>query len=288
MLRQRLPVGIALILLFIGLLYVDGLTAPYYPVWHALVLISGILGSIELALIFKHVGVEPLRIQMIVGVSLTLLLNAITPVMGYHGLSVLGPVGLGVMVSVIILLLSGVWLFGDERPVLPRIASTLLGIVYIGGCGSFLTQLRVLNGPVSGAFALGLVVGVTKGTDIGAYTFGKLFGRHLMTPRLSPKKTWEGAFGGVLFAMLLAWIVSIIELQVRGAYTLESLPVRFVFALVVSVFGQLGDLAESMMKREANQKDASAVIPGFGGVLDLLDSLFLAAPVGWAILTVLS
>jgi phosphatidate cytidylyltransferase len=108
-----------------------------------------------------------------------------------------------------------------------------------------------------------------------------------MTPKLSPKKTWEGAIGGLICAVLMAQIITSLEIAIRGQATLESLPARLIFAITVSIAGQLGDLAESLIKREAHLKDASTVIPGFGGVLDLLDSLFLAAPVGWAILTIL-
>ncbi|MFM7132251.1 MAG: phosphatidate cytidylyltransferase, partial [bacterium] len=133
----------------------------------------------------------------------------------------------------------------------------------------------------SGPFALYLVVAATKGTDTGAYTFGKLFGRHLMTPRLSPKKTWEGAAGGVLFAIGLTFLVQLIEQASTGTRLLTSTAETLLFAISISIAGQLGDLAESLIKREARTKDASASLPGFGGVLDLLDSLLLAAPVGW-------
>lgn len=288
MLRQRLPIGLALILVFSGLLAIDGQSSPYFLIWHTLVIALGVVAALELMALFSHDSAGPLKPQLLSCVILTLASSAIVPVTGLKGLAALGPVGFGLVLSGILIFISGLRLFDDQHPVLPRLAMTLTGVFYIGGLGSFLTQLRILNGPVAGAFALGLVVGVTKGTDIGAYTFGKIFGRHLMTPLLSPKKTWEGAFGGLIFAVIFAQMISYLEFQVRGQFTLEEISSRLIFALTVSVFGQLGDLTESMMKREARQKDASSIIPGFGGVLDLLDSLFLAAPVGWVILTVLS
>ena len=88
--------------------------------------------------------------------------------------------------------------------------------------------------------------------------------------------------------MLMAQIITTLEFAFLGQSTLDSIPIRLLFALTVSIAGQIGDLAESLIKREAHLKDASKVIPGFGGVLDLIDSLLLAAPVGWAILTILS
>jgi phosphatidate cytidylyltransferase len=105
-----------------------------------------------------------------------------------------------------------------------------------------------------------------------------------MTPRLSPKKTWEGAVGGVLFAVGMTYLVRWIELTTTGTQTLKSNHFTIIFAVLISIAGQLGDLAESLIKREASTKDASSSIPGFGGVLDLLDSLLLSAPVGWIML----
>lgn len=287
MLRQRLPIGIALIFAFVGILWLDGLTTPWHPIWALLVTTAGVMASMELTPLLEKAIARPYGGLMSVCVGLCLAANAAAAPLGLHGLQAMTPTTLALGLSVCVLMLTGVKQFDDENPVLPWLAATLFGVVYIGLCGSFLGQLRYLSGPVAGAFALGLVVAVTKGTDIGAYTFGKLIGRRLMTPRLSPKKTWEGAFGGLLFGMLAAWLMTRLELAVRGEAWLGSLGTCVGFGLCVSVAGQLGDLAESMIKREAKVKDASGMIPGFGGILDLLDSLFLAAPAGWAILNAL-
>ena len=229
----------------------------------------------------------PFTRLMTPGTAACLLANALAMPLGFTVAHALVPATLVFGICTAAALLASVRAFDDTNPVMPRLCATLFGMVYIGLLGSFLAQLRYQGGPLPGVFALALVVAVTKGTDIGAYTFGKLIGRHLMTPRLSPKKTWEGAVGGLVFAVLFAQLMTWLEVSIRGSATLGSVPVMFAFALCVSVAGQLGDLAESMIKREARVKDASGVIPGFGGVLDILDSLFLAAPVGWAILTVL-
>jgi phosphatidate cytidylyltransferase len=126
---------------------------------------------------------------------------------------------------------------------------------------------------------------VVKMGDTGAYTVGRLVGRHKLCARLSPGKTIEGAAGAVVFAVLgswltFAWLVPWISATgvAQGADTGWGwLP----FGLLVGTAGGLGDLAESLLKRDAGRKDSSTWMPGFGGVLDLLDSILLAAPVAY-------
>jgi phosphatidate cytidylyltransferase len=286
-LRHRLPVSVVLIASFVGILIVDGWTAPYHAIWMTLVVLAGILATVELIPLLTATIARPFVVPLFAGTILCLASNAMTSVSMAQGVDSLGPLGCAFVVSIIVAFSAGVRTFDDITPVTPRVASTILGIAYIGVLGSFLAQLRFLNGHENGIYALALVVGATKGTDIGAYTFGKLFGRHLMTPRLSPKKTWEGAAGGLIFAIAIVSGLTWLEGSARGSVTLSGWPMILAFALTVSIAGQTGDLAESMLKRESKVKDASSVIPGFGGILDLLDSLMLAAPAGWAILTVL-
>ncbi len=126
---------------------------------------------------------------------------------------------------------------------------------------------------------------VVKATDIGAYSVGRIWGRHKLAPQLSPGKTWEGVVGGLLFAIAAALLVLG---PLAGSMGLASnrgstlwLGCAVIYALLVSVAGILGDLAESLLKREARFKDSSTWLPGFGGVLDLLDSLLVAAPVAY-------
>ena len=118
---------------------------------------------------------------------------------------------------------------------------------------------------------------VPKCCDIGTYFTGRYLGRHRMTPLLSPKKTWEGLAGGLVAAMATALLVGwlIVPLFRRGAGE------AVLFGLVVGVAGVLGDLAESLIKRDCGAKDASQVVPGFGGVLDVVDSVLFAAPVAY-------
>ena len=169
-----------------------------------------------------------------------------------------------------------------EKPggTMATIAGTVLAVAYIGLLGSFMIQLRWLEGPYHGLIPLGFLFTTAKGADTGAYTFGRLLGRHKLWPRLSPNKTVEGAFGGLVFAVGTALIV---EAIVR--YLLHAVGLGWEracgFGLVVGAAAQLGDLMESMIKRDCLRKDASDAVPGFGGVLDVLDSLLFAGPVAY-------
>ena len=115
-----------------------------------------------------------------------------------------------------------------------------------------------------------MFVFVIKSSDIGAYTAGRLFGKHKFSPKISPAKTWEGMAG----AVILASVVSVLFAQ-----NFDIMPWSFavVFGFVFAFIGQFGDLAESMIKRDAEQKDSANNVPGFGGILDVLDSPLAAA-----------
>jgi phosphatidate cytidylyltransferase len=130
--------------------------------------------------------------------------------------------------------------------------------------------------PQKGAVALALAIFVPKCCDIGAYFAGRFLGRHPMTPVLSPKKTWEGAVGGLLAAVGAAVAIDRFDPVVAGGW-----PGEIGFGLTVGVAGMLGDLAESLVKRDCRSKDASQSVPGFGGLLDVIDSVIFAAPVAW-------
>jgi phosphatidate cytidylyltransferase len=161
-------------------------------------------------------------------------------------------------------------------------------LVYIGLLVSFLALLRLHGGHEWGMLALVSVLAITKLADTGAYFVGRSFGRHKMTPLLSPGKTWEGAVGGVLTACLASWALFqfVGPIVVRHGYVQPPLAAALAYGLVLAAAGMHGDLAESLLKRDASVKDSSDWMPGFGGVLDLLDSILFAGPVAyiwWAI-----
>jgi len=148
------------------------------------------------------------------------------------------------------------------------ISTTLFGILYVSWFFSFLIKIRYLD---AGLGFLAALLLITKLGDIGAYLIGVNFGKHPLIPRISPNKTVEGALGGLLFSIIGA-LASKIFLGFGYA--------QLIFiGLGLGVLGQLGDLSESLLKRDCEVKDSGNLFPGMGGVLDEIDSLLFAAPV---------
>jgi phosphatidate cytidylyltransferase len=126
-------------------------------------------------------------------------------------------------------------------------------------------------------------IAVTWGTDIGAYAFGRMFGKRKLMPSVSPGKTVAGAVGGVVAAIASSWFYIVVFLKPFGHLALTPLGM-ILFGIAISVTGQTGDLAESLLKREAGVKDSSSLLPGHGGLLDRWDSLLFTVPIAYLIL----
>ena len=160
-----------------------------------------------------------------------------------------------------------------------RMAGTVLATMYLGGLAWFLIALRVKRGTVhhvNGSTGIVLMILlVVKATDIGAYFGGRATGRHKLIPWLSPGKTWEGLGWGLLTAAAVGVAAS--GFVRRHDYAFPWFKAA-VFGAVIGGVGQLGDLLESLMKRDAEVKDSGRLVPGFGGILDIIDSPLLAAP----------
>ena len=155
------------------------------------------------------------------------------------------------------------------------ISTTLFGILYVSWLFSFLIKVRFILPGADGMKLLGFILLVTKTGDIGALLVGSRFGKHLLLPRISPHKTIEGCLGSFAFSALAAVLGSAL------------IPDRFGFstghiALMGAFFGgmgQLGDMSESLIKRDCNVKDSGRFLPALGGVLDMIDSILFSAPV---------
>jgi phosphatidate cytidylyltransferase len=159
------------------------------------------------------------------------------------------------------------YIYFGTTGVLSNCGANLFSIFYVGLLPAFFVLLRIEKGHGE----LLMLIIVIKCSDIGAYTAGSLWGRHKFSPVISPRKTWEGMVGGIVFAVAAAVLFAVIS-GIMPWFTAT------VFAVVFAFIGQLGDLAESLIKRDAERKDASAGVPGFGGLLDIIDSLLPAAP----------
>jgi phosphatidate cytidylyltransferase len=185
------------------------------------------------------------------------------------------------------------WLFAAEmRRVqghgksLVDLAVSCLGVGYLGTLLAILVALRQWGGGEAGLVALASVVLVVKASDIGQYAIGRWLGKHKLAPRLSPGKTWEGFAGGIAASVLMAAVGGPYLLGLQGGEVLAGSggsAALVLYGIVLAVAGVFGDLAESLLKREAQLKDSSDWMPGFGGVLDLLDSLLFAGPVAYLV-----
>jgi len=140
-------------------------------------------------------------------------------------------------------------------------------IFYLGLLTSFVLAIRIDFGP----WPLLMFVFVVKAADIGAYAIGTLFGRHQFSPKISPSKTWEGMAGAAATAVAVA-------LAFAKGFGIMDGWLAVIFGFCFAFTGQAGDLAESMMKRDAEQKDSARRVPGYGGILDIIDSPLVAAP----------
>lgn len=155
------------------------------------------------------------------------------------------------------------------------ISTTLLGLMYVAWLLNFLQKINFFGRGVEGNFYLLYFILVTKLSDCGAYVVGSLIGRHKMIPRVSPRKTWEGFFG----AIVVSTIASVLFALAAGKHLLGMTLVHAVIlGVVLSISAVIGDLIESIFKREAGLKDSGKLFPGIGGILDLLDSLLFNAP----------
>lgn len=194
-----------------------------------------------------------------------------------------GPSGIALGLALVVAALFTVEIVRYQRPgVVPRLAANVLAVAYVGLLLAVLVQLRLVHGNGWGLVALVSLVTVVKMGDTGAYTVGRLIGRRKMAPALSPGKTIEGGLGGLVFGCLGAWIAVAWMPLWLGLSDVQPAWWRWIaYGLLVAVAGTLGDLAESLLKREAGQKDSSTWMPGFGGVLDMLDSALFAAPVAY-------
>lgn len=153
------------------------------------------------------------------------------------------------------------------------IATTVFGIFYIGWFFSFMIKLRFISWQgLDGRLVVLYLLLVTKLGDMGAYFIGKTFGKHHLIPRISPKKSLEGAIGGVIISFLIA-------VAFRSfLHTLNIIHI-FILGLILSALSQIGDLSESLIKRDCQLKDSGSIFPGLGGMLDLIDSLLFTTPI---------
>ena len=274
-LAKRILFAVVAIPAVIGIVWVGG-----WPLAAALAVI-GALGAGEVYGLARRQGVEPL---VPVGIAAAVAI----PLVAHWSRGRAADAGLAWSLGVLWLLAVPAFAMRRGPTARPLAASavTVFGALYASGTLAFLLVLRHPSAGPDGALPRTALVlfpmVVTWLCDTAAMTAGSSIGGPRLAPVLSPKKTWAGAIGGAAAALVAAVALGVGVLEPLG-WALP-LPVLVAVGLAVGVLGQLGDVAESLFKREAGVKDSSALIPGHGGVLDRLDSLYYVIPVSAVLL----
>jgi phosphatidate cytidylyltransferase len=285
--RTRVWMGAILILLVAGVLLLDQSLAgwlglPLHPCLFLFLLVLGALSCLELHTLLAALPRPPLWLVLLGIVAL--ILSNWPAHLGWTGRPPQPWRDLAWVFAAVVLagFLYELAVFREPGSTIVRCSLLVWMVCYLGLLPSFLAQLRWWPAEAADQpdlrceTAIALTIFVAKGADIGAYFTGRLIGRHRMSPVISPKKTWEGLAGGLALAALIAVVLN------RALVPLLPSDINAaLFGVVVGGAGVLGDLAESLIKRDCRQKDASQTVPGFGGVLDIVDSVLFAAPVAY-------
>jgi phosphatidate cytidylyltransferase len=297
MLRHRLLLGPVLIAALLGVFWVDAsIAAAPIPAWlrpaffgrdafppglamFVLAMAISPLASRELVNILRANGIMASKRATWLATVLGLGVSCVIPV------DLAGSLGAAIVASVAAFVVVGSLMFYSRKKTVEGVVAatggTLFAFVYLGLLFGFLLAIRREH---SAWLVLGVLL-ITKSCDIGAYFTGRALGRHKLIPWLSPGKTWEGLAGGVALATVLgvvgAWFSQ--QTTLGAGYELWQ---GAVLGAILALVGQLGDLLASLLKRDAGIKDSSNVLPGFGGVLDVIDSPLLAGPAAFWLLVV--
>lgn len=289
-LRNRLMFGVAMGAVLIGLLCLDWAL----QLWTTSTRLPDGIGGIgllvicmfilpaatgELASLFAAVQVKPYRIFSGIGSTALAIHAFLTQFAAFrpYGTTSLALIVVGVMM---LAALRRAW-SRQTHDAIHDMAGTVLATMYLGGLAWFLIALRVKNAEhfKGSTMVILTVLLIVKSTDIGAYFGGKALGRHKLIPWLSPGKTWEGLICGMATS-------AVVGAACAAALQYFSWEKGLIFGAVLGGIGQVGDLLESMMKRDAAVKDSGASIPGFGGILDVIDSPLLAAPFAYLMFSI--
>jgi len=259
---KRILVSIAAIPFILIAAYLGG----YY--FFSFVALISLISFYEFSLLVKHKGA---KVNLLLGgiIIFVFLLNQI--------LYLIDPFAILILSSLSLLTFE---LFRNKGSAINNLGSTFLGIFYIGIFSAALISLRefysndIYAENLGAYFIISIFASIWLG-DSAAYYGGINFGRHKLFPRVSPKKSWEGAIFGFIFSlgtMILAKVLVLNSLSWKNV---------LVIGIIIGTMGQIGDLVESLLKRDSEVKDSSSLIPGHGGFFDRFDSLLFSAPAIW-------
>jgi phosphatidate cytidylyltransferase len=295
LLRWRLLSAGIILAMLLSLMWLDARQAVFgvAGVWLLPVfVVVTIMATEEMLSLFRAKGHEPVAWPTYVG-STAIALSACIPVFvalagrtfSHHHLGRVGWPFCVFGIAVVVAFAVEIRRFAQPGHAIVHIALSVLAMAYTGVLFSFLAALRLIDMGPRGLSAVVSVLLIVKLSDTGAYFTGRTLKRfmttHKMTPIVSPGKTWEGAVGGLLFGVLGSCLFFLfIHPWMMGPLG-DARPAVWtwiVYGVVLTLAGMLGDLSESLIKRDMERKDSSTWLPGLGGVLDILDSILMAAP----------
>lgn len=285
MLRWRLIIGAVLIAGLAALCWLDAQASRPGVYLAPLALVAAALAAGEMLRMFRARGEAPAAWAVYVGALLPVAASGAAVV--WHdrpevvAVGRLGWLALGLAAGLLVALVAEMRRYEAPGRSIVAVAQSALVALYVGGLVGMIVQLRVVGSRAASLLPLLSMIAIVKLSDVGQYAVGRTLGRRKLAPRISPGKTWEGAVGGIGLATVVA-VGALTVVGHRGSgWTGAHILAAAGYALSIAVAGLVGDLSESLLKRDAGVKDSSDWLPGFGGVLDLLDSLLVAAPVAY-------
>jgi phosphatidate cytidylyltransferase len=260
----------------------------WFPLWGFAMVVAGFMtmALYEFFTMVRHRGIlvhRPLSIGLgIVFISLVAWRSLVEP--GLVPTPVVGPGATAISwmwdifwPATVIIIFIRQFMRENTFEALGGLATTLFGLAYVSALMSYLFYIRAMDAH-QGSWLLFYLILVTKMADVGAYTVGNLFGRTILISRISPRKTVEGLVGAIIFSSVTAVLSEpMLGRQIGPVWSA-------LLGAFIGMCGQLGDLAESLLKRDCQVKDSGKLMPGLGGVLDVLDSLLFTAPLFYGIL----
>lgn len=285
MLKYRIPAALIIVALLVACLWYDGTRANSIA-FTVFVAVGTLIVSREFYRMVRGKGICPMTTFGIVMTVVLVFAHDRWCWEKWHGAPRSVPDLLSTVIALCVVgtcALQGV----RKSPVgaISNIGATLLGMIYVWFLPAYLVKLRHLGLAEAqgwqwdGVELVFATILVSKSCDIGGFFVGRRFGRHKLSPIVSPKKTWEGVAGGVVASLLVAFLLR--AAWPGGVLAALSPGGLALFSLAMALSGLLGDLLESALKRDSEVKDSGGSVPGFGGLLDVVDSLMLSAPTSY-------
>jgi phosphatidate cytidylyltransferase len=274
--RVRIILGSLIVLALAGLLWLD-----FHVAGAGTVLATALLASGAVYELFAMMRASGQQAYGVTGLLLAAMLPLCFGLCGWQHCAVSALYVAPVVAVIVICIGRACAARNGLEGELTRVIATVFGVLYIALPMAMLVRIRFLT---DGWGLLLITLATTKVSDIGAYFTGRFLGRRKLAPRISPNKTVEGALGGLAASILVSWVLA--DLSGLGGPLLSGTWRALGFGAAVGLGSQLGDLTESFIKRAVAVKDSGSLLPAFGGLLDLIDSFLVAAPVACTVLAV--